>query len=208
MADPGLLVVERTAGFVLTRRNRVAGAHEWGGGAPATPEGTARAGRQLAEAFGVPERALSVVGLLRRTDLPPGEALTELGRLLDVPMEMVGRTAAELTEWAESVPGAIRTERLSFLGALLHSVREHPMRPPREDLYHVRPRWQRLLSGLTLLAIAPITVFATVGWLHGEMSGWWVLLGLVLCGDMAWGVRPGRRSRMRVNRGTTPIDGQ
>ncbi|RKR89980.1 hypothetical protein BDK92_4344 [Micromonospora pisi] len=194
---------ERTAGFMLTRRKRVVGAHEWGGDAPVTPEGTARAGRQLAEQFGVAEQALTVIGLLRRTDLPPKQALVELGELLDLPVEMVGRTAGELAEWAGSVPGAIRTERLSLAGAVIHSVREHRMKSPPEDLYHARPMWQRLLSGLTLLVFVPMTVFFAASWLRGEGSGWWVLLGLVLTLDMAWGVRPGRRSRMRVNRGVT-----
>ncbi|WP_326561179.1 hypothetical protein [Micromonospora sp. NBC_01796] len=199
---------ERTAGFVLTRANRVAGAHEWGGSAPVTPEGTARAARQLAEEFGVPEQALTVTALLRRTDLEPMAALTELGDLLGLPADVIGRTAVELADWAASVPGAVRTERLGFAAAVVHSVREHSSKPPREDLYHPRPLWRRLLSGFRLLVFVPILVLVVAGWLRGDVSGWWVLLGLALTADAAWGVRPGRRSRMHVNRGTTPTGGR
>jgi hypothetical protein len=199
---------ERTAGFLLTRRNRVAGAHEWGGSAPVTPEGTASTGRQLADQFGVPEQALTVIALLRRTDRAPMEALTELGRLLDVPVDIVGWSAAELTDWAASVPGAVRTERLGFAAAVAHSVREDSVKPVRGAHYQHRPAWRRLLNGLLLLVSGPFTVFFVVSWIRGEGSGWWVLLGLLLTTEAASGIRPGRRSRMHINRGTTSAGGQ
>ncbi|WP_329106965.1 hypothetical protein OG792_02520 [Micromonospora sp. NBC_01699] len=199
---------ERTAGFVLTRRNRVAGAHEWGGGAPVTPEATARAGRQLAEEFGIPEQALTVTALLRRTDLVPVAALTELGELIGVPVDVIGRGAGELADWAATVPGAVRTERMGFAAAVVHSVREYSAKPPKADPYHPRPRWQRILSGVRLLVFVPILALGVAGWLRGEVSGWWVLLGVVLTADAAWGLRPGRRSRMHVNRGTTSTGGR
>jgi hypothetical protein len=183
----------RTAGFILTRGNRIAGAHEWGGDAPNTPNSTAQAGQALTEEFRVPEQAPAVVALLRSTDLAPGDALAALCRLLRLPAELVGQTSEELATWATTVPGARHTDRLGFAAAVAHTVREAPPDNILEDLSKRRPGWYRLLNGLVAVVMGLSTALLALMWHWHAMSGWWVLVGVLTTLSYAWGLRPGRR---------------
>ncbi|MFI6784819.1 hypothetical protein [Micromonospora sp. NPDC050276] len=190
----------RNAGFLLTRDGRVAGAHEWGSTVVTTPESTARVGRALAEEFRLTEQVPSVITLLRRTDLAPSDALAALCRLLRVPAEMIGLTAEELARWAAAVPGAVHTEKLPVMAAVVHSVREAPPDTVLDELSARRPGWYRLLNGVVAAVMAAVTAVLALLWQQEVMSGWWVLLGVATTASYAWGLRPGRSNRRPAGR--------
>jgi len=115
------------AGFVVAHRSKVAVGHQWGGSAPVTGESTAAAGRLLAGDFGVPDRALAVVGLLRRTDLAPADALALLAETLGLPAAGIGReSTASLVEWAAGVPAAVHTPALTGVAAIRYACGLRP----------------------------------------------------------------------------------
>ncbi|NES14753.1 MULTISPECIES: hypothetical protein [Micromonospora] len=185
----------RTAGVLLTRDGRVAGAHEWGSAVVATPESTARLGRALAEEFRLPEQVLAVITLLRRTDLAPSDTLAALCMLLRLPAEIVGLTAEELARWAASVPGAVHTEKLPVMAAVVHSVREAPPDTVLDELSARRPGWYRLANGVVAAVMAAATALLALLWRQEVASGWWVLLGVATTVSYAWGLRPGLPNR-------------
>jgi hypothetical protein len=170
------------AGFVVVHgAKRIAG-HQWGGGpAPITPESTAAAGRVLAADFGVPDQALAVIGLLRRTDLAPPDALASLFALLGLPGAGLGRaTTASLAAWAATLPAAVHTARMTTMAAI------------RSEFAGARALWQRLLNGAVAVAMLLATAALTLVWHGGGISGWWVLLGALTTLSYAWGLRPRR----------------
>jgi hypothetical protein len=187
----------RTAGFLLTRRNRVAAAHEWGGEAPKTAESIALAGEALAEEFRLPGQAPTVAALLRDTDRTPEEALAALCQLLRLPAEVVGRTYEDLAVWAVGVPGAVHTDRLGFASAVAHAVREAPPSNVFDDLSKRRPMWYRLVNGLVAVVMGLSTALLALLWHWHMMSGWWVLGGIFTTLSYAWGLRPGRQKKLQ-----------
>jgi hypothetical protein len=171
-----------TAGFVVVHGSKRVAGHQWGGGpAPITPESTAAAGRVLAADFGVPDQALAVIGLLRRTDLAPPDALASLFGLLGLPETGVGRaTTASLSAWAATLPTAVHTPRMTTMAAI------------RSEFAGARALWQRLLNGAIAVLMLLATGTLAVVWQWGGISGWWVLLGALTTASYAWGLRPRR----------------
>jgi hypothetical protein len=179
------------AGFVVVHGSKPVTGHQWGGTAPTTPETTATAGRLLATEFGVPDQALALIGLLRRTDLAPAGALASLFELLGLPDAGLGRaTTAELAAWAATVPTAVHTSTMSGLAAVREAVRAQPN--PLDELSARRPLWYRVLNGGIAVVMGLATAVLAVVWQGGGISGWWVLAGAAVTLSYAWGLRPRR----------------
>ncbi|MFF5297353.1 hypothetical protein [Paractinoplanes globisporus] len=179
------------AGFVVMHGSKPVTGHQWGGTAPTTPETTATAGRLLATEFGVPDQALALIGLLRRTDLAPAGALASLFELLGLPDAGLGRaTTAELAAWAATVPTAVHTSTMSGLAAVREAVRAQPN--ALDELSARRPLWYRLLNGGIAVVMGLATAVLAVVWQGGGISGWWVLAGAAVTLSYAWGLRPRR----------------
>jgi hypothetical protein len=181
------------AGFVLAGGGQPATGHEWGGQAPVSADSTARAARALAAAFGVPDQALTLTALLRRTNLAPAAALAELFAVLGMTTPGIGQPAGEVAAWAATVPGAVRTPRLGMVAGVRHAMGEAPPRNALDELSARRPRWYRVLQGAIAVVLGVATAALAVVWQDGGISGWFVLLGTAATATYAWGLRPARR---------------
>jgi hypothetical protein len=170
------------AGFVVVHGSQAVAGHQWGSGpAPVTPESTAVAGKLLAADFGVPEQSLAVIGLLRRTDLAPSDAIASLFALLGLPGAGIGRaTTASLAGRAAAVPAAVHTARTSTMAAI------------RSEFVGARALWQRLLNGVVAVLMLLATGTLALVWQWGAISGWWVLFGALSTLSYAWRLRPRR----------------
>jgi hypothetical protein len=183
------------AGLFLSRSGRAVTAHEWSPRVDLGIEHTASAGRALAAAFHVPERALDVTSVLRRDAADPVRALTDLLTLLRVPTTPVGLDQDELLGTARSTPGALHAPRLSPLRAIVHAVQQAPATNVVERAARERPRWYRVLNGLIAAAMAFLTSVLYLNWRWGTIAGWWVMLAAVTTVGYALAARPRRRRR-------------
>ena len=166
------------AGLVVAHGSKAVGGHQWGGSAPVTGDSTAAVGRLLAADFGVPDQALAIVGLLRRTDLTPAGALASLAETLGLPAAGIGRaTTASLVEWATGATGAVHTPAMTGMAAIRYAMRSTAMPPNRR------------VDGVIALVTGLATGGLALVWHGGGISGWWVLLGVLVTAGSAWGVR-------------------
>jgi hypothetical protein len=185
------------AGLFLSRSGRAATAHEWSPRVDLGIEHTASAGRALAAAFHVPERALDVTSVLRRDAADPIRALTDVLTLLRIPTVPVGLDQNGLIEMARSTPGARPAPRLSPLRAIVHAVQQDPATNFVDRAARERPRWYRVLNGFIAVAMAFLTFVLYLNWRWGTIAGWWVVLGAATTVGYALAARPRRRRRRR-----------
>jgi hypothetical protein len=181
------------AGFLLATAGRAVCAHEWSRRLDLGIDHTAGAGRSLAAAFRVAERALDVTAVLRREPSDPVRALVDLLRLLDVPTELVGRTSPELIEAVRSARGAVHAPRLSPLRSVAHAMREAPATNLVDRAVRERPWWYRIVNAVVAVLMALLTFALYLSWHHGTVAGWWVALSAATTVSYAVAVRPARR---------------
>jgi hypothetical protein len=184
------------AGLFLSRSGRAVAAHEWSPRFDLGIDHTASAGRALAAAFGVPERALDVTSVLRRDAADPVRALIDLLTLLRVPTAGVGSDQHELVATARATPDAVHAPRLSPLRAMVHAVRQAPATNIVDRAARERPRWYRVLNALIAAAMAFLTFVLYLNWRWDTIAGWWVVLGAATTVGYVLAARPrGRRRR-------------
>jgi hypothetical protein len=183
------------AGLFLARSGRAVTAHEWSPRVDLGIEHTASAGRALAAAFHVPERALDVTSLLRRDAADPVLALTDLLTLLRVPTMPIGLDQDGLLGTARSVPGAVQAPRLSPLRSIVHAIQQAPATNVVDRAARERPRWYRVVNALIAAVMVFLTFVLYLNWRWGAIAGWWVVLGAATTVGYALAARPRRHRR-------------